>query len=128
MLHFYDACSEGMNLTQDDERTYWGIITEVKQTNAKIDNDPDNQRRKEVKIDGAIMLGTGLEPCSIGRFKMIETAEEMNTEVNEPVEDGGYVKLSPENLERNVNRFDILYRDDEPGERLNSYDSPGSFE
>jgi hypothetical protein len=38
MMHFYDACSEGMNLTQDDERTYWGIITEVKQSNAKIVN------------------------------------------------------------------------------------------
>ena len=44
-----------MNLAQDDERTYWGKISEV-----ETGQDPDNSPSalKESKFKGAIMSGT----------------------------------------------------------------------
>uniref|UniRef100_A0A7S2K7R0 Uncharacterized protein n=1 Tax=Leptocylindrus danicus TaxID=163516 RepID=A0A7S2K7R0_9STRA len=51
--------SEGAQLTQNDDKGYWGTIYEQ-----------ENTGRFEVR--GMVMLGYGLEPTTIGRFTMIE--------------------------------------------------------
>lgn len=50
--------SEGAQLTQNDDKGYWGQIYEVE------------EGRFEVR--GMVMLGYGLEPTTIGKFTMIE--------------------------------------------------------
>ena len=120
--------SEGMSLTQDDERTYWGKITEV-ETGQELDNNNNNPSTKRVEVEGAIMLGTGLEPCSIGRFRMIEMEEDIiDSDEDDFDPEEGYVSMDPEDIDENAKRFDLLFRDDDDlGNDL--FDSPyGSFE
>lgn len=96
-------------MTQDDERTYWGKITELEN---------EDRTRKKIEVEGAIMLGTGLEPCSIGRFRMIEMEEEIY-DVDEEGDD---------DLDENSQRFDSFFGDDVLGFG-STFDFPsGSFE
>mmetsp|Transcript_13918 Transcript_13918/g.21151 ORF Transcript_13918/g.21151 Transcript_13918/m.21151 type:complete len:582 (+) Transcript_13918:314-2059(+) len=70
--------SEGSTLSQQDDVAYWGKIYEVDvaQSEDKIDDDPLNWKGTKIEINGSVMLGVGLEPCSIARFTMIEKTED----------------------------------------------------
>lgn len=116
-----------MSLTQDDEKTYWGKITEVGQG---ATDDIGDKTSKKVEIDGAIMLGTGLEPCSIGRFRMVEMKDGIIDQDYKPNNDGGYISMSPDDVAMNVKRFDLLFDDtDDSSSSQGSFDFPsGAFE
>jgi len=70
--------SEGRSLTQKDEVAYWGKIYEVDASNQEdsVDDDPTEWKGTRIEINGSVMQGVGLEPCSIARFTMIEKTEE----------------------------------------------------
>ena len=80
--------SEGLHLTHQDDVSYWGEIYEedtAKEEDCIMD-DPCNWKGTKFEINGAVMLGVGLEPCSIARFTMIEKTEE-DTDDEEDDED-----------------------------------------
>lgn len=119
LIHSCKFHSEGLSLTQDDERTYWGKIIELESV---------DRTRKKIEVEGAIMLGTGLEPCSIGRFRMIEMEEEIDYDEDESDEDEGYILMSTDDLDESSKRFDSLFDDDDFGAGK-TFDFPsGSFE
>jgi len=63
-------------LTQNDEKGYWGVITDVEDgVKGSGDGASSIPGNKKIEIHGAVMVGWGLEPCSVGRFKMIEIEE-----------------------------------------------------
>ena len=84
--------SEGTSLTQNDEKGYWGVISEVedggKGSRDGVSSIPAN---KKIEIHGAVMVGWGLEPCSVGRFKMIEIDELLEDD-----DDDGEAVLPPD--------------------------------
>ena len=65
-------------MTQKDEVAYWGKIYEVDASNQEdsVDDDPTEWKGTRIEINGSVMQGVGLEPCSIARFTMIEKTEE----------------------------------------------------
>ena len=65
-------------MTQKDEVAYWGEIYEVDTDiqEDSIDDDPTEWKGTKIEINGSVMQGVGLEPCSIARFTMIEKTEE----------------------------------------------------
>ncbi|GMI33910.1 hypothetical protein TeGR_g14010 [Tetraparma gracilis] len=81
--------SEGAGLTQDDDKSYWGPISEIvvgrdgevveaaegeQEEWGLLDGEQrllDGEQRL-LEVSGAIMLGVGLEPTSVGRFQMRE--------------------------------------------------------
>ena len=96
--------SEGKSLTQDDEKSYWGKIKEVPQP----DGDGAGENKK-VSIKGAVMLGWGLEPVSVGRFKMTEIEDVLEDEDEEDEEDEEeYEALSDEVVAESALNFDSL--------------------
>lgn len=70
--------SEGSHLTHQDEVSYWGEINEVDTAKEEdcIMDDPCKWKGTKIVINGAVMLGVGLEPCSVARFTMIEKTED----------------------------------------------------
>mmetsp|Transcript_2078 Transcript_2078/g.2935 ORF Transcript_2078/g.2935 Transcript_2078/m.2935 type:complete len:494 (+) Transcript_2078:75-1556(+) len=70
--------SEGPGLTQKDEVTYWGKIYEVdvSQKEDSIEDDPTTWKGAKIEINGSVMQGWGLEPCSVARFTMVEKTED----------------------------------------------------
>ncbi|KAL3779846.1 hypothetical protein HJC23_005772 [Cyclotella cryptica] len=127
----YGTFSEGMSLTQDDEKAYWGKITQV--DTASIENTGDDCARnvlKKIEIDGAVMVGWGLEPCSVGRFKMIEIEEEISVEEepDETEEDEDYVEMSENDVKTNANSFELLLDDANADDNLDLFDVPGAFD
>lgn len=82
------------------------------------------------------MVGWGLEPCSVGRFKMIEIEElleddeeeEEEGEEEEPEEE--YIEMSADLVVESANTLDSILSD--AGSALldssNPYDFPGAFE
>mmetsp|Transcript_7181 Transcript_7181/g.10836 ORF Transcript_7181/g.10836 Transcript_7181/m.10836 type:complete len:484 (-) Transcript_7181:41-1492(-) len=69
--------SEGTHLSSQDDVSYWGDIFEVDAAEEEdcIMDDPFNWKGTKIEVNGAVMLGVGLEPCSIARFTMIEKTE-----------------------------------------------------
>jgi len=75
--------SEGANLTQNDDKGYWGVIREYSiEDGEKLDSAVGKNTRLEIR--GMVLLGYGLEPTTIGRFTMVE-----NTSVNNEEDDDG---------------------------------------
>ena len=70
--------SQGTHLTHMDDVSYWGKIYEVDAAveEDSINDDPADWKGTKIEINGAVMLGVGLEPCSVARFTMIEKTEE----------------------------------------------------
>ena len=69
----YRTFSEGAQLTQNDDKGYWGVIKEY-----NIDNESGNISSELItryEISGMVMLGSGLEPTTIGKFTMIECTD-----------------------------------------------------
>mmetsp|Transcript_27030 Transcript_27030/g.31939 ORF Transcript_27030/g.31939 Transcript_27030/m.31939 type:complete len:456 (-) Transcript_27030:51-1418(-) len=72
--------SEGSTLSQKDEVTYWGQIYKVDvgelEDEGSVDDEPSQKKGIRVEINGSVMSGCGLEPCSSARFTMIEKTED----------------------------------------------------
>lgn len=127
----YGTYSEGMSLTQDDEKAYWGKITQVDTIRKEITGaDCPHQAHKKIEIDGAVMVGWGLEPCSVGRFKMIEIKEEitMEEESDETEQDEDYFEMSENDVKKNANSFELLLDDDHSDDNLDLFGAPGAFD
>merc|ERR1712110_607588 len=65
--------SEGSHLTHQDDVSFWGKIYEIDASDREdnILDDPKDWKGTKIEINGAVMIGWGLEPCSIARFTMI---------------------------------------------------------
>ena len=80
---YFRTFSEGANLTQNDDKGYWGVIREYSiEDGEKLDSAVGKNTRLEIR--GMVLLGYGLEPTTIGRFTMVE-----NTSVNNEEDDDG---------------------------------------
>jgi hypothetical protein len=126
-LNYFDQ-SEGTSLTQNDEKGYWGVISEVERgENGSHDSLPPRPSNKKIEIAGAVMVGWGLEPCSIGRFKMIEIEEllEDDEEEDGEEEEEEYVEMSADAVVESASNLDSILSDDDS---LNQHDFPGAFE
>ena len=116
-------------MTQDDEKSYWGKIKEV----PKSGDDTDTGEVKKVSIKGAVMVGWGLEPCSVGRFKMTEIEDVLEDEDDEDDEDEEeYEALSDEAVMESALNFDSLLdidesKDDDDKDN-ESFEVPGAFQ
>lgn len=104
--------SEGTSLTQNDEKSYWGEITQMEAGDKEtIDGDPAELSSKKLEIKGAVMVGWGLEPTTVGRFKMIEiedALEEDDMEEEDDDEEEEYEEMSEDDLVENANMFDSI--------------------
>eukprot|EP00573_Skeletonema_grethae_P009886 CAMPEP_0201701128 /NCGR_PEP_ID=MMETSP0578-20130828/31357_1 /ASSEMBLY_ACC=CAM_ASM_000663 /TAXON_ID=267565 /ORGANISM="Skeletonema grethea, Strain CCMP 1804" /LENGTH=538 /DNA_ID=CAMNT_0048188357 /DNA_START=130 /DNA_END=1746 /DNA_ORIENTATION=+ len=126
--------SEGKSLTQDDEKSYWGKIKEVPKSADDSDKQggADTGDSKKVSIKGAVMVGWGLEPCSVGRFKMTEIEDILEDEEDDEEEEEEYEALSDEDVIESALNFDSLLgmdvskNDDE--DDYESFEMPGAFE
>ncbi len=80
--------SEGPYLSHFDDVSYWGKIYEVDAAVGEdsIEDDPAEWKGTRIEINGAVMIGVGLEPCSIARFTMIEKTED-DDDIDEDDED-----------------------------------------
>lgn len=92
--------SEGLHLNHQDDVSYWGKIYEVDAAEEEncIDDDPIEWKGTRIEVNGAVMLGIGLEPCSVARFTMIE-----KTELDD---DEGYDDEDLDDLPLNVGSFE----------------------
>jgi len=126
--------SEGTSLTQNDEKSYWGLIEEVAISGGaegNIAEDETDAQNKKIQIEGAVMLGWGLEPCSIGRYKMIEMEDDMlEEEEDEEEEDDEYEEMSADDVIESANSLDSILGTEEEDVDGGSdpFDSPGAFE
>lgn len=124
--------SEGTSLTQNDEKGYWGTITEVADAGKdSIEDDPAQWGNKKIEIEGAVMLGWGLEPCSVGRFKMIEIEDAMLEEDDDDEEEEDeYEEMSADDVMENANSLDSILgtEDSDFGDGSDSFDTTGAFE
>ena len=101
-------------MTHDDEKGYWGKITEVE------DGRKDSIEvggSKKIEIKGAVILGVGLEPEPVGRFKMIEIEDE-------------YDEMSEDVVIQNANNLDSILGTTEYDNQdsSDSFGLPGAFE
>jgi hypothetical protein len=65
-------------LSQKDAVSYWGKIYEVEKglgQENQISTDPTRDG-KRIEVNGNVMDGWALEPCSVARFTMVEITEE----------------------------------------------------
>jgi hypothetical protein len=131
-LSFTLCHSEGISLTQDDEKGYWGEIKEVPTTSAG-DNEGDC---KKVMIEGRVMMNFGMMPWysisqSVGRFKMTEIEDTLEDEVNEDEdEEEEYEALGSDVVMESALNFDSLLEmneADEDGEDIEPFELPGAF-
>ena len=127
--------SEGTSLTQNDEKGYWGKITEVVDGGKdNIEGDPTNWGNKKIEIKGAVMIGWGLEPTTVGRFKMIEIEDVLEDDDvdEEEDEDEEYEEMSADDVMENANNLDSMMTmetsETEVEDSSNPFDMPGAFE
>ena len=75
------------------------------------------------------MVGWGLEPTTLGRFKMIEIEDELlgdEEEEEEEDEEDDYIELSEEAVKDRANEFDLMIETDvSPDDHGSEY---GAFE
>jgi len=131
--------SEGTSLTQNDEKGYWGVITDVEDgVKGSGDGASSIPGNKKIEIHGAVMVGWGLEPCSVGRFKMIEIEELLEDDDDDDEEEDGeeeeeeeeYVEMSADAVAESANNLDSMLIDVESALLDSSipFDFPGAFE
>lgn len=102
-------------------------------SNDDIDGDPAQMSNKKIEIKGAVMVGWGLEPCSVGRFKMIEIEdmlEEEDADEEEEEDEDEYEEMSDEDVLENANSLNTIMGSGDPDieEDSNPFDLPGAFE
>jgi hypothetical protein len=76
--------SEGKSLTVEDEKTYWGKISDGDEEDndsaegaarvSDVDTSSSPEERR-LLVTGSVIYGYGLEPQPVGRFIMTETSE-----------------------------------------------------
>ena len=92
-------------MTQNDEKAYWGKIKE-------IDGDDENNlesKNKKVEIKGSVIMGWGLEPVSVGRYKMIEIEDLVEEEEeDDDEEEDEYEEMSAEDLLENASNLNAI--------------------
>ena len=120
-------------MTQNDEKAYWGKITEVQDGGKdSIEGDPAEWANKKLEIKGAVMVGWGLEPTTVGRFKMIEIEDMLEEEEEEEEEDEEeeYEEMDAADVMKNANNFDSMMGTIESNidDENNPFDHPGAFE
>ena len=70
---YHRTYSEGAQLTQNDDKGYWGVITQYEIDDENdLDSHDSTQLASRFEIRGMVLLGYGLEPTTIGKFTMIE--------------------------------------------------------
>lgn len=84
--------SEGSSLSKEDDVAYWGQIYKIDSASKENDDVVDGSTstrsdRAKIEINGSVMFGMDLEPCSIARFTMIEKTEEENYEEDDDDDD-----------------------------------------
>lgn len=97
------------------------------------DGEPSRSGNKKLEIIGAVMVGWGLEPCSVGRFKMIEIEElqeDDEEDDGDEEEDENYLEMSADAVVESASNLDSILSD--IGSALldisNPFDVPGAFE
>ena len=120
--------SEGTSLTQNDEKAYWGKITEIGDSDKdSIEGGPTEWSNKKLEIDGAVMVGWGLEPTTLGRFKMIEIDEIL--EEDEEEEEEEYEEMSADDVLKNADSLDsMLGTGEDHGDSADPFDLSGACE
>lgn len=126
--------SEGTSLTHDDEKCYWGKIRRPAPA-VRRDDGEDRAQRDEPKleIEGSVMIGWGLEPCPIGRFKMMEMEEVFSGEGEEAEEEEGeneeIEKMAADDVAANARRLDRLASNHSPDEGdVDAFEATGAYE
>jgi hypothetical protein len=95
--------SEGKYLSNQDEVSYWGTIYEVDAAveEDSIEDNPLEWKGTRIEVNGAVMVGIGLEPTSVAKFTMIEKTEEdvfdEDQDSDDDEDDGGDDYLIPLN-------------------------------
>jgi hypothetical protein len=122
--------SEGSSLTQNDEKAFWGKIIEVKDgvgNKGSHEGDSSHLGSIKIEVEGSVIVGFGLEPEPIGRFKMIEIDDVLEEEEEDEVE---YEEMSDEAVIENANNLDSIVGTVEADVQSNSdqFDLPGAFE
>ncbi|KAL7540439.1 hypothetical protein ACHAWF_006680 [Thalassiosira exigua] len=125
--------SEGTSLTQNDEKGYWGIITEVVNGGKdSIERDPSDYGDKKIEVKGSVMVGWGLEPCSVGRFKMIEIEDILEDEdvEDEEEDEDEYEGMSADDVTINADSLDSMMgnAESEMGDGSDPFGVLGAFE
>jgi len=110
--------SEGKSLTQNDEKVYWGKISEV------IDGDD----KQKIEIMGAVMIGWGLEPTTLGQFKMIEIEDDVledESDLDEEEEEE-YEEMSVDDVKDSASLLDSMLESEDSSNH--EKDSSDAFE
>lgn len=72
-----------MGLTRDDEKAYWGQISEVgkgsddEESNKQDGPSSEEGEARSVEVNGSVLDGWGLEPTTVAWFTMIEKTDFM---------------------------------------------------
>jgi len=129
--------SEGLGLTHNDEKAYWGKISKVQQANEEekdttndqntpVDSEAQQQELDEdiiqIEVKGSVLDGWGLEPLPVARFTMVEKTEEDeydDEDEDEEDDDGGLIQ---DKLDRD---FGVNKQDDDIAD---PYSSPDAFQ
>ncbi|KAL7542116.1 hypothetical protein ACHAXR_011549 [Thalassiosira sp. AJA248-18] len=125
--------SEGASLTQNDEKSYWGEIVEIEDGGKEnTEGESTECSDKKLEIKGAVLVGWGLEPTTVGRFKMIEIEDVLEEEEDAEEEDDEYEEMSEDDVIENANSLDSIMGtgdiDQEDGSDPFDFDTPGAFE
>jgi len=118
-------------LTQNDEKCYWGDITWPEDASWEgNDGAPAWRDDRKIEIEGSVTIGCGLEPCPVGRFRMIEIGDEVSGEDDEADEEEEDEEMSANAATENAIHLDsMLVGDDSDVEDgLDSFDVAGAFQ
>eukprot|EP00957_Ditylum_brightwellii_P192173 14628663-Ditylum_brightwellii.AAC.1 len=135
--------SEGLGLTHNDEKAYWGQIEHVPQGNDDDDDtisdnsskgtaafmDGASKQEEEttgkkglIEVKGSVLDGWGLEPLPVARFTMIEKTDEREEDYDDEDDDDDDGGLIQDKLDRN------FQMNDEDNDTNDSYSSPDAFQ
>uniref|UniRef100_A0A7S4RKB1 Uncharacterized protein n=1 Tax=Ditylum brightwellii TaxID=49249 RepID=A0A7S4RKB1_9STRA len=135
--------SEGLGLTHNDEKAYWGQIEHVPQSNDDDDDtisdnsskgtaafmDGASKQEEEttgkkglIEVKGSVLDGWGLEPLPVARFTMIEKTDEREEDYDDEDDDDDDGGLIQDKLDRN------FQMNDEDNDTNDSYSSPDAFQ
>ena len=116
---------------EEDEKAYWGLITQEPDGGKdSIKADPSQWGNEKIQIEGAVMVGWGLEPTSTGRFKMIEIEDDLEEEEEEEddeEEEMDYEEMSAEDVSKTASSFDSMLVTDDDVDDISDLDI-GAFE
>eukprot|EP00567_Pseudictyota_dubia_P017132 CAMPEP_0197438788 /NCGR_PEP_ID=MMETSP1175-20131217/5684_1 /TAXON_ID=1003142 /ORGANISM="Triceratium dubium, Strain CCMP147" /LENGTH=545 /DNA_ID=CAMNT_0042968585 /DNA_START=236 /DNA_END=1873 /DNA_ORIENTATION=- len=129
--------SEGMGLTSDDVKAYWGRITEIGKGSGDEESDCEESKSKDlssseeakaktVEINGSVLDGWGLEPTTVAWFTMIEKTEDMFEEDQDDDDEEEDFDTDLYFLERSTSDADSSSEDSD--EEDDFFSSPDAFQ